>query len=135
MIVLPAIVIAAVMAIAGQDPKPAPAPALSGHVLHHDTPIPGAIVTAIHADRTPVTTTTDDTGAFAFMTLEPGVWTLKFEMRGFATVTRDVTIPPAQADLAITMSLKTYAEIVGAGAIKAGWPAAPPVQALSLIHI
>jgi hypothetical protein len=56
---------------------------------------------------------------FAFMTLEPGVWTLTFDMRGFATVTRDVTIPPAPADLAITMSLKTYAEIVGAGAIKA----------------
>jgi hypothetical protein len=116
------IVVALVMAIGIQDPKPAPA--LSGRVLHADLTVPGATVTATRGDRT-ITTTSDDAGVFRFVTLEPGVWTIKIEMRGFATVTREITIPPSEPELVVSLTMKTYAEMIGADAVKSTWPAPP----------
>ena len=63
---------------------------------------------AAKGDRT-ITTISDDNGVFGFVDLEPGVWTLTIEMRGFATVTRDVTVPPSGPDLAIALTCAPYA--------------------------
>jgi hypothetical protein len=98
-------------------------PALSGRILHADLPVPGATVTATRDERT-VTTTSDESGVFRFATLDPGAWTITVEMRGFASVTRDVTIPPNESDLVVTLTMKSYAEILAAGAVRSAWPAA-----------
>jgi hypothetical protein len=103
-------------------------PALTGHTLHADLPLPGATVTAKKADKT-VVASADETGTFRFATLEPGVWTITVEMRGFATVTREVTIPATDPELNITLTMKKYDEIIGASAVKSQWPAAPNLAA------
>ena len=107
-------------------------PALSGRVLHADLAVPGATLTATRpfdsaqgrGERT-VTTTSDENGLFRLATLEPGAWTIKVEMRGFATVTRDITIPPGEPELVLTLTMRSYAEIVGANAVASAWPKQP----------
>lgn len=102
------------------------APDLQGRVLFSGVPVPGVSVSATQGGRT-VSTTSDEEGAFAFEHLDAGAWTIRVEMRGFATVTRDVTIP-TEADgppLTITLTMRSYAEIVG----PARPPAAPVPQA------
>ena len=128
---LSAIVVALQMAIA--DPvmaaRQAPAtpsaqsPALAGRVLHADLPLPGATITARQGDRS-IATSSDETGNFQFGSLAPGVWTLRIEMRGFATVTREVTIPSGEPELGIVLAMKRYEEIVGPDAATSLWPEA-----------
>ena len=103
--------------------RQATSPALAGRILHAEFPVPGATVTATRDQRT-VTTTSDEGGVFRFATLEPGAWTIKVEMRGFASVTRDITIPPNESELVVTLTMKSYAEILAAGAVRSAWPAA-----------
>lgn len=110
----------------GQQARPESGPpkSVTGRVVHADAPIPGAVITATKGDRI-VSTVSDDNGVFGFADLEPGPWTLKIEMRGFVTVSREVTVPPSGPDLAITLTLRPYAEVIGEGAMKAAWPVAP----------
>ena len=111
-------------AIDGQDPRPEPA--LSGRVLHSELPVPGATVSIVRGDKT-ISTITDDDGAFQFAKLEPGTWTMKVEMRGFAPVTREVTVPPGNPSLTLALTMRPYAEMVGENAVKGVWPAAPVI--------
>jgi uncharacterized GH25 family protein len=92
---LTAIVVAISMAIVGQDTRPGLV--LRGRVLHSDLPVPGATVTAIKENRT-IATTSDVEGSFRFEKLEAGNWKITVEMRGFAAVARDVTIPPDEPE-------------------------------------
>jgi len=72
----------------------APPPALTGRVVFANVPVPGAVVTAARGAKT-VTATTDDGGVFQLAALDPGTWTVRVEMRGFAALSRDVIVPPA----------------------------------------
>src|SRR5215472_6648941 len=64
---------------------------------HHGTvqsgglPVPGATVTAVQNDQKLVTTT-DDQGRYEFANLPDGVWTIRVEMFGFVTLSREVGI-------------------------------------------
>ena len=73
-----------------------------GIVKSGGLPVPGATVTATMGDKK-IATTTDDNGAYAFLNLEDGVWTLSIEMLGFATLTKEVGVdagaPSAEWDL------------------------------------
>jgi hypothetical protein len=65
-----------------------------GLVTFHGLPVPGASVTAQHADRK-VTTTTDETGAYSLGELSDGAWTIEVSMPGFEKITREVAVSPA----------------------------------------
>ena len=114
-----AIVFAVSTAIAGQDQRPGHA--LLGRVQHANLPLPGALVTAVRGDRM-VTTTSDAAGVFHLDGLEPGAWTIRIEMRGFATVVRDIAIPPDQPELVVALTMRSYAEILADGVAKSEWP-------------
>ena len=126
MLVLPAAmpvgrsVVAGAQATAVQQPQQPPN--LTGRVLHADLAVPGATVTAMRGKRT-VTTTSDENGVFRFAGLEPGGWTIKIEMRGFATVTQDITIPFDQPELSVTLAMRKYEEMLAAGFGSVSWPA------------
>jgi len=105
---------------------------LSGQVLHADLPVPGATVTAAYPldsaqgrGGRSVVTTSDENGVFGFVNLDAGTWTIKVEMRGFVSVSREVTIPFTGTDLSVPLTMRPYAEIVGGNAANAGWPALP----------
>jgi trimeric autotransporter adhesin len=114
-------------ATAGQDPRPGPA--LAGRVLHSELPVPGAAVTVVRGDKTH-STITDEDGAFQFATVDPGTWTLKVEMRGFAPVIREIAVPPSEPALSIALTMRSYAEVVGENAVKSAWPAVPAIPAI-----
>ena len=63
-----------------------------GVVKSGGLPIPGATVSATKGDKR-VVTTTDEQGAYSFPDLEPGGWTIKIEMLGFAPPSRTIDIP------------------------------------------
>jgi len=95
---------------AGQSGVQQQQPNLIGRVLHADLPVPGATVTATRAQRT-VTTTSDENGVFRFAGLEPGGWTIKIEMRGFAPLSRDVNVVAGAQAAVWEMSLLSFEEI------------------------
>jgi hypothetical protein len=97
---------------------------LSGRVVFTAVGVPGATVTATQGAHT-LTTTSDTDGAFRFAALEDGVWTLRVDMRGFVPTSRDVTVPPAGPALVVTLTMQTYAEIVGPGSAQPPPPVPP----------
>jgi hypothetical protein len=70
-------------------------------------------------------TTSDESGVFSFTALEPGTWTIKVEMRGFGAVTREVAIPPNEAELVVTLAMKSYAEMIASDAVRSAWSGSP----------
>jgi hypothetical protein len=99
---------------------------VSGRVLFSGLPVPGASITLTRGDRTVSTVSAED-GAFAFARVDEGVWTLRVEMRGFATLRRDLTLPPADPPLVVTLTMLRYDEIVGAKGRETSVPLdAPP---------
>src|SRR5271157_1182455 len=96
---------------------------------HHGTvqsggmPLPGVTVMATSGDKK-VTTTTDDNGAYAFPNLEDGVWTLRFEMLGFGTITKEIGVEPDAPAAQFEMKLLSAAEIKAAVAAAMAPPAA-----------
>src|SRR5215471_8949327 len=85
-------------------------PAVTGRVVFGDKPVPGATVTAVRADRT-VTSFTNDAGEFQLTGLDAGWWTIRVEMCGFVTETREMRLPLA-APLAVPLTMRVYGEIV-----------------------
>lgn len=88
---------------------------VSGRVLFTGLAVPGASVTASRNGHD-VAALTDDDGVFTLANLDDGVWTIRVEMRGFAPVKRDVTVPVTEATAAMltfTLTLQTYEDIVG----------------------
>jgi hypothetical protein len=95
---------------------------VSGRVLFNSVAVPGATVTVAPlstppgtgTDRT-MTTLSDDTGAFRFSNLDDGAWTIRVEMRGFVTMTRDIAVPvteTAAASLSFSLTMRPYQELV-----------------------
>ncbi len=70
-----------------------------GQVVVDSVPIPGATVTATQDDRH-VVTVTDQNGVYQFPDLADGKWTVRVEMLGFATATKEIV---ASADAPPTL--------------------------------
>src|SRR3954466_8164974 len=59
-----------------------------------DLAVPGVTVTATSPGlQGPRSTVTDREGLFVFRALPPGAYQVKFELSGFATLTRNTTVP------------------------------------------
>jgi hypothetical protein len=63
----------------------------AGRVVVGSVPMPGVSVTAVR-DDVQKATVTDEQGIYRFTDLAEGVWTLRVEMLGFATLTESVTV-------------------------------------------
>src|SRR5262249_9373538 len=63
----------------------------AGRVVFGSVPMPGVSVTAVRGD-VPKTTATDEQGAYRLADLAEGVWSLRVEMLGFATIAESVTV-------------------------------------------
>ena len=101
-------------------------PDLQGRVVFSGVAVPGAVVSVTQHGRT-VSATSDEDGAFAFAGLDPGVWTLHVEMRGFASVDRDVSVPAGDAPITVALTMSRYEEIVRPAANAAAAVPAVPV--------
>jgi hypothetical protein len=97
--------------------------AVTGRVFHGSQAVPGATVTAARGTET-VSAVTNEEGAFRFAALAHGAWTITVALQGFGTVTREVSIPPGEPIVTVSLTLRPYAEIVGEGAVRSAWPAA-----------
>jgi len=91
----------------------------AGDVTFSGLPVPGVTVTASSGERQLVTTT-DERGHFRFPDAAAGVWTIRVEMLGFDTITREVTVGDAPQPSAWTLTLRSFDDIAR------GIPAAPP---------
>ena len=107
------------------------APDLVGRVTFAGVGVPGATVTATRDDRTLSTLTTDD-GTFKITKLDVGVWTLRVEMRGFVPVNREITIPTDGPPPDVTLTMRSFAEIVGSSSATTT-PAGRPAPAAAAI--
>ena len=99
----------------------------SGRVTLGGQAVPGALVTVSQGDRR-FTTTTDVQGNYQLPDLPDGSWTVKVEMRGFAPMTRDVTVAadaaPATWELSMLPAEEIARETVAAPALPAALAAA-----------
>jgi hypothetical protein len=86
----------------------------SGRVLFSGVAVPGATVIATRGDRS-ISTISDEDGAFRFPNLDDGTWTVRVEMRGFVTLSRDVTLPLAEAPPVFALTMRPYDETVARG--------------------
>src|SRR5580704_7923600 len=68
-----------------------------GVVKSNGIPVPGATVTATQTGQKPITTVTDDQGAYSFEDLPDGIWTISVEMLGFTKLSREVGITAESA--------------------------------------
>jgi len=105
---------------------PSAASDLSGRVTYNEAAVPGATVIATRGDRSAATITTDD-GSFRLASLDDGTWTIRVEMPGFVTATRDVALPrPSDAGpLTFALALKPYADIIASAQVAAAGPGSP----------
>ena len=94
---------------------------LTGRILFAGLPVPGAVITASHGEHV-VTTISDVDGGFRLSDLDEGRWTVRVQMRGFADTTREIAIPFPGDPLTITLTMRSYTEIVGAGEPPAAVP-------------
>src|SRR5436190_21999851 len=100
----------------------------SGEVTFGGLPVPGVTVTAASGDRQLVTTT-DERGRFQLPDASTGVRTIRVEMLGFETLTREVTVAAAPQLSTWTLTLKAFDDIAR-GAAAAAPSAANPQRVL-----
>jgi len=81
-----------------------------GRVVFAGVPVPGATVTAIQHDQQRATVT-DQQGFYRFADIPEGVWTLRIEMLGFATLSQDVTIGAGAPPPVLELKLLPFEEI------------------------
>ena len=81
-----------------------------GQVAFGGVPVPGASVTATQGDLQ-LTTSTDEQGIFRIAEIADGVWIIRVEMRGFANLTREITIGPDAKPTTWELSLLPFEEI------------------------
>jgi hypothetical protein len=79
----------------------------SGQVTFNGVPVPGASVTAVRGDDTQSVHSAPD-GSYKFPDLADGTWTLKVEMRGFVTSSRDITVGAGQPAEAWPLALESF---------------------------
>jgi hypothetical protein len=97
-----------------------------GQVTFEGLPVPGATVTATQGDSstplgaspsTPlgasrrVVATTDRDGIYRLADLAEGLWTLTVEKLGFATLTRELTIPAVVDPPPLELALRTFDDL------------------------
>ena len=88
---------------------------ISGRVVFNGLAVPGATITATGPGK-PVATLSDEDGAFHFTALDEGKWMILVDMRGFAAISRDITLPLTEltaSSTSFTLTLQSYEEIVG----------------------
>jgi hypothetical protein len=87
---------------------------ISGHVVDAETqaPIAGARVTAASPSQTE-TTTTDATGAYAFVSLSPDTYTLTAAMDGYDPTSQPGVSVLADQSQTLTISLRKTASVLG----------------------
>ncbi len=110
-----------------------------GLVKANGLPVPGATVTLSQAGKTPLVTTTDDTGAYSFADVPDGIWTISVEMLGFGKMSREIAVaadaPAPTWDLKLASLNDINAQIAAAkkpetpAATAAAAPAATPKPA------
>jgi hypothetical protein len=102
-----------------------------GQVTFGGLPVPGAVITASQGEQRLVTTT-DSQGVFRLAEPHDGVWTIKVEMLGFSTVSRDVSISANAPPSTWELNLLPFEEIVQGASVVSGAPpsapAAPPTS-------
>jgi outer membrane receptor protein involved in Fe transport len=81
-----------------------------GQVIFGRVAVPGATVTATQGDMRLVTST-DEQGIFRLTDIADGPWSIRIEMRGFADLTREVTIGPDAQPAMWELSLLPFEEI------------------------
>src|SRR5579864_630118 len=81
-----------------------------GQVTFGGLPVPGVTVTATRAEKRLVAIT-DQQGIYTFADLEDGVWTLRVEMLGFSTQTKEITIAPETLSPVWELTLLPFEEI------------------------
>jgi hypothetical protein len=94
----------------------------TGKVTLTGVSIPGATVTAKQGDKN-VATITDQNGVYKFTELADGTWTITVSMVGFATMTREVTLP-SSAEGVWELTLLPIEQVVGK--LPPPRPAQPP---------
>ena len=107
---------------------------VTGRVLFAGLAVPGATVTAIRSvpPERRLATQSDDTGAFRLADLEDGAWTIRVEMRGFVTITQNITVPFTQGPLDVTLTMQSLDQMAAAPPpplpAVAGSPGVPPAS-------
>jgi hypothetical protein len=110
---------------------------LTGRVEFAGLAVPGALVTATQGERVATTLSSED-GTFHMANLPDGRWQVKVEMRGFFTITREVTLPLGDTALVVALTMRRYEDIlatVGAPAGQPNVPAAPVVPVTSATDV
>jgi hypothetical protein len=102
-----------------------------GQVTIDAVPIPGATVTATQGDQRFVTVT-DQEGVYRLADLADGVWTIRVEMLGFATVTKEITVGTEASTARWELALLPFDTIVAAAKTSDAAPVATQVQAQQL---
>ena len=84
-----------------------------GQVTFNGVPVPGVTVTATQGPSKTAATTNQD-GIYHLADIADGLWTLTIEMFGFATITRDVTVPVTEDPLPDALSVRSFDELTRA---------------------
>jgi hypothetical protein len=92
-----------------------------GQVTFNGLPVPGATVTATQADpstslgaskKTSATSNAD--GIYHLADLADGLWALTIELFGFATITREITVPATEEPPPDALSVRSFDELTRA---------------------
>ena len=81
-----------------------------GQVTFNGVPVPGVVVTATQGPRKASTTTSQD-GIYQLADLADGLWTLTIEMFGFATITREISVPAQSEPPPDALAVRSYDEL------------------------
>jgi hypothetical protein len=84
-----------------------------GQVTFNGLPVPGATVTATQG-QSKTTATTNQDGIYHLADIADGLWTLTIELFGFATITRDVTVPVTDDPPPDAMIARSFDELTRA---------------------
>ncbi len=99
-----------------------------GVVKANGLPVPGATVTASAPGQKTQTTTTDDSGAYAFPELPDGIWTISIDMLGFAKFSREIGVAADSPSPTWELKVDSLADI-NAQIAAAKQPAPAPTSA------
>src|SRR5687768_14435097 len=81
-----------------------------GQVTFNGVPVPGVTVTATQGPSKTAATTNQD-GIYHLADIADGLWTLTIELFGFATITRDVTVPVTEDPPPDVLSVRSFDEL------------------------
>ena len=82
-----------------------------GRVTFAGVPVPGATVTATLGNQR-VIAVTDQDGVYQLADLADGVWTIRVEMLGFSSVTRQVSVGPGALPASWDLTMRPFEDIM-----------------------